>query len=96
MSELTFHYGGPGREIARLGHVQIGQVVELQAGNGRVRAWWQTDLPDDDVRAPVGSATVRGAKFALIGHVCDWARRLGVPSVALIRDQALLSLNGRD
>lgn len=77
-SSVTFRPGGPQREVAIIGGVEFGEVVEIAGHNGRARAWWRTALPDDDVKAPVGAPSVERAKRDLSAHVWSWLDRAGL------------------
>lgn len=84
-SPVTFERRGAGREVAMLGAVEVGQVVEHSVSR-RIGAYWRSTLPDHAARM-VPARDFDEARQALGEHVWEWLARAGL-SLNRSQDQA--------
>lgn len=75
-SPVTFEPCGIGREVVKLGDVQIGFVVERETKRG-VRAYWMMSLPDDR-HCPVPAPSFEAARRQVDEMVWEWLARAGL------------------
>ena len=84
------------REVARIGVVEVGYVMDLPSDSGAAKPHWSTCLPTETART-LKSATSRcEAKRALVLRIAEWFECLGTPFADIaktVRSEAILIMD---
>lgn len=84
------------REIARMGFVVVGYVMDLQSPSGPAVSYWSTYLPTETARDCKPASSRCEAKRALVLRIAEWFECLGVPFADIaktVRSEAVLIMD---
>lgn len=84
------------REVARIGVVEVGYIMDLKAESGPAISHWSTYLPTETARTLKSASSRCEAKRALVLRIAEWFDCLG-PEFAdkadIVRSEAILIMD---
>lgn len=84
------------REIARIGYVDVGYVMDLESPSGSATSHWSTYLPTETARDLKSASSRSEAKRALVIRIAEWFECLGTPFADIaktVRSEVILIMD---